>query len=401
MSQVPLNPEPTRSFVNVAPNRERQRVSNVIRAPLLLLCITMGGVLLALAWWLNSDHRRDAQLYHQERALRVAHIKTATDFGLQMWQARMALVMTWSNPRDLARVIRAEQAMADLNTEALRYHPQTESGANIKRLVPQYIAEAQVMFDYFRTIEAAVSYGVLGSGDVYRDYALHVANGAYTHEWSRQALIAVNHLQRASLYYNGFIAGMRQSYLDQALSNTQAAIDILERHQDDAATQHVLVTATRYQEAMRMLDQGIAEYQRAHRTSIKIGLELNRALTDLQNRLGEQGFNFADDRLEDAARKMPLVSLMVLVSLIIMTSLLWLAFRIRRSFHEGDFELKNVDNGEKGLSVPSASVFSDADVSVEQIQQELQQVLARVTQLSAQLNASGKDDVASSRGRHT
>lgn len=294
---------------------------------MLLPSLLTGAVILILSWWLGGEQHRDEVIYQGERDSRVAHLQTATDFGIHMWQARVALIMTWSNPRDLERVASAERTMQSLLEESKRYYPLTESGANIKRLVPQYIAESQIMFDYFRTIDEAVKFGVEGAGKVYREYALHVANGEYGADWARQALIAVNHMQSASICFNGFISGMQQTNLDNAVANINAAVMILKRNSADTPTSKVLAAAKRYQQAMMILDGGVAEFHRAHRTSIKIGAELNAELADLQNRLGEQGFNFADERLRDSADKTKFITLMLIVTLVIAMTLALLVAR--------------------------------------------------------------------------
>ncbi len=364
------------------------------RTSVLIPSLLMGLVIACLSWWLYSDQKNDEATYQSQRVTRVDHLQIATDFGIHLWQARVALIMTWSNPRDLDRVASAERMMEVLREESNDYKPQSESGQLLKQTVPLYIAQSKIMFDYFRTVDKAVKYGVVGSGNVYREYALHISNGVYDSQWEREALTAVNHLQAASLYYNGFVAGMRINYLENAINNIDAAVTILAKNPSDSATAKAYEAAKRYQKAMEMLDKDINAYHNAHRSSIEIGAQLNKALTELQNRLGEQGFHFADERLLDSKEKNNLLITLLIASLVLalvialivvrsMSAQLQFPLLAAQAIGNRDLSLSFVDDGQ--------NEFGELSRSIDSMRLNIKDVLGKIIESSAQLSSSSEE----------
>nr|WP_159063729.1 methyl-accepting chemotaxis protein [Thaumasiovibrio occultus] len=364
------------------------------RASVLLPVAIMGVLILSLAWWLNSDRIAEERTYVQERATRVNALQTATDIGIQTWSTRIAVAFAWGDARNLTLVTDVEKQLADLLVAYDRFSPDNEPGRRLKQLVPEYVKQAELTLDYFHGIDKAVKFGVSGSGKVYDQYAMHVANGAYTGEWQRQAITAINHLRTASVNYNGFVAGMRVKYMETALSNINAAVAILEKNLSDEMTAKTYQVAKRYQQAMMMLDKDLNAYHAAHQTTKQIGGEVNQALIELQNLLGEQGYLFADDGLYEREQSNRVTIGLLFSSLagaVVLT--LWLVkkmnaqlqmpLRAAEAIGNHDLSRSFVDDGN--------NEFGALSRSLDKMRLNIRGVLEQIVESSAQLSSAAEE----------
>ncbi|WP_157490669.1 methyl-accepting chemotaxis protein [Enterovibrio coralii] len=364
------------------------------RASVLLPIAIMGVLISSLAWWLYSDRTHQEQVYQQERKVRVENLQAANDIGIEMWRARLAVALTWGNPRDMKRIAATEQTLTSLLDEFDNYHPDNAPGRELKRLVPQYVAESRATFAYFHTIDKAVKHGVSGSGKIFDQYALHISEGAYTGEWQRKALTAFNHLRTAAVYYNGFVSGMRVTYLNTAMKNINAAVEILEQNLADDVTANTYRVAKRYQEAMQMLDKDLNAYHQSHREALEMGAKVNDALIDLQNLLGEQGFIFADEGLSqrELSNQITIALLFaalagaVVFSLVLVRSMqaqLQLPLNAAEAIGNQDLSQCHIDDGK--------NEFGELARSLDKMRLNIREVLGQIVESSAQLSSASEE----------
>ncbi|PKF49827.1 hypothetical protein AT251_15890 [Enterovibrio nigricans] len=364
------------------------------RASVLLPIFIMGVLISSLAWWLYSDRTHQEQTYLNERTVRVESLQVANDIGIEMWRARLAVALTWGNPRDMKRIQATEQTLTHLLEEFDNYHPDNEPGRKLKQLVPEYVTEAKATFAYFHTIDKAVKHGISGSGKIFDQYALHIANGAYSGEWQRKALTAFNHLRTTAVYYNGFVSGMRVSYLDTALKNINAAVVILEQNLADDMTANTYRVAKRYQEAMLILDKDINGYHLSHKAALDTGAKVNDALIDLQNLLGEQGFIFADEglRQRELSNQITIGLLFAALATAVGFSLvlvrgmqaqLQLPLNAAEAIGNQDLSQCHIDDGK--------NEFGELSRSLDKMRLNIREVLGQIIESSAQLSSASEE----------
>ncbi|MGF1724782.1 methyl-accepting chemotaxis protein [Photobacterium nomapromontoriensis] len=366
------------------------------RTSVLLPSLVTGAVILCLSLWLFTNHNNSERTYRSERDQRVAHLQTSTEFGLKIWQARVALTTTWSNPRDLALVDRTDDQIKALVDMAKRYTPTTSQGETLKRLVMEYSQQAEVMFAFYYTLDNAVKYGVIGSSKYFNDYSMHVSdeNTLYSPEWVSKATLAMNNIASARLNYNGFVAGMRESYLANAIKGINTGIEILKQNQDDKETATALKAALRYQETLMTLDRELPAYQAAHTKSIQMGQEFNRELSVQQNQLGAEGFEFADELLQRNSDTNNLTigslwaasALAIMIALLVVRSMqgqLQLLIRSAEAIGNKDLSLKPVDDG--------SNEFGDLSRLIDNMRANIHHIVGQIVESSTQLSSASEE----------
>ncbi|WP_169753955.1 methyl-accepting chemotaxis protein [Photobacterium aquae] len=364
------------------------------RTSVMLPSIMMAALIMALSWWLYSGHKNNERQFQQQRATEIEHLKIATDFASQAWIARVTFVTTWANPRDLNGVAKAESALSQLDEMAKSFDATTEVGRKIKTLIPTYVQQTKHMFDYYRLVDKAVKYGVLGSGDKFRKFGQHVATANYSQAWKLKATEASQNLITAGLWYNGFVAGMRINYLDNALEQITSAVNILKENQADPATAEVLAAAERYQTAMQMLDSGIDQYHTALKAVVAMGDELTPLLSELQNVLGEFGYNFADASLQKTDDSNTLTIQVLIAGLIAasivatlmvnqMSTQLSVTMRSAEAIGNRDLSQSIVDDGK--------NEFGELSRSLDKMRVNIQTMLSRIVESSAQLSTAAEE----------
>ncbi|MGF1688945.1 methyl-accepting chemotaxis protein [Photobacterium japonica] len=364
------------------------------RTSVLLPSLMTGAVILCLSLWLYANHSNTEQTYRQERDQRVTNLQAATTFGLNIWQARVGLATTWSNPRNIELIDRTKNQFNALVSMSESYVPTTTEEKAIKRLVTDYARQAEVMFDYFYTLDDAVKHGITGSGKEFDSYSLHITSASYSQEWVSQATKAMNQIASVRLNYNGFVAGMRESYLANAIKRIHSAISILETNRQDAATGRVLKAAIRYQEALMMLDRDLPAYRQAHTTSLELGQSFNRELDVLQNQLGAAGFEFADELLASNSTTNNLTigallsasALAVLLSMLVVHNLhaqLQLPIRAAQAISDKDLSPKPVDDGNNEMGELSRLI--------DNMRMNIHAIVEQIVESSTQLSSASEE----------
>lgn len=364
------------------------------RTSVLLPSLVTGAAILCLSWWLFSNHSSSERTYRSEREQRVMHLQAATDFGLSIWQSRVALTTTWSTPRDMAAVERTKNQFKTLVDMAERFHPTTSQGEALKRLVMDYSQQAEVMLSFYDTLDKAAKHGVIGSSKYFDEYLHHVTSAGYSPEWIAKASQATIHAYSASINYNGFGAGMRESYLENGLKEISAAIALLKQNSGDSATETVLKAALRYQEALMMLDRDLPAYRAAHTKSIQLGQEFNRELGVQQNQLGAEGFEFADELLQSnsEANNLTIGSLLaasvlaIMIALLVVRSMhaqLQLPIRAAEAIGNKDLSPKPVDDGN--------NEFGELSRLIDNMRLNIHHVVGQIVESSTQLSSASEE----------
>ncbi|GHA31640.1 methyl-accepting chemotaxis protein [Photobacterium aphoticum] len=364
------------------------------RTSVLLPSLMTGVVVLCLSFWLYTSHSDSERVYAQERVQRVADLEAATAFSQQIWMSRVALATAWSNPRSIPLVEKTKAQFADLQRTSDNYKPTTEEGKTLQRLVGDYARQADIMLSFFVTLDDAVKHGISGSGKQFDQYALNIASGNYPPEWVSQGTRAVNHIATVRLNYNGFVAGMRESYLGNALKGIKAAINILEQNRNDNATANVLRVAKRYQEALLMLERDLPAYRQAHTRSLELGQQFNKELEVQLNQLGAQGFEFADELLANnrVSNNVTIIALLsasalaVFLALIIVRSMhaqLQLPIRAAEAIGHKDLSPKPVDDG--------SNEIGELSRLLETMRLNIHSIVSQIVESSAQLSSASEE----------
>lgn len=364
------------------------------RTSVLLPSLVTGVVVLCLSLWLFSSHSNSERTYRQDREQRITDLQTATTFGLNIWQSRVALATAWSNPRNIALIDSTQKQFTALVNMSENYAPTSAEGEELKRLVMDYSRQADVMLDFFYTLDKAVKHGITGSGKKFDNYALHITNANYSPEWVRQATRSINYIASVRLNYNGFVAGMRENYLTNAIKGINSAISILELNRDDVATSTVLKAAIRYQEALMILDRDLPAYRQAHTKSVQLGQLFNRELDVQQNQLGAAGFQFADELLESNSATnsltigalMAATALAVLLSMIIVYSMhaqLQILIRAAEAIGNKDLSPKPIDDGKNEIGKLSRLI--------DNTRLNIHSIVGQIVESSTQLSSASEE----------
>lgn len=129
-----------------------------------MLPAVLVGVITLLVSILVFVYQRDiSNNFDSQYRNREMQNNATISLNLDIWKARMLLVTSMAQMRNLDAIKNAELAISTMVLSTEKYQPRSQTGWELKKIVADYSKEARNILDYFKSIDENIKTGIAGS----------------------------------------------------------------------------------------------------------------------------------------------------------------------------------------------------------------------------------------------
>lgn len=361
-----------------------------------MLPAVLVGVITLLVSILVFVYQRDiSNNFDSQYRTREMQNNATISLNLDIWKARMLLVTSMAQMRNLDTIKNAELAISTMVLSTEKYQPRSQTGWELKKIVADYSKEARNILDYFKSIDENIKTGIAGSAKKFDEFSTYIASSNLPSEYKSDVSIIMDSIARVRINFHSFLSGLRINELNKAIDDINDARAKIGKYKDfNAKTNEIITLIEKYHLALLSIKDGHSLYIAADSQTDKLGSQLENLLESMAARSGNSGFELAQEILSINSNTSVKQIILALIAVLAGSSVAFVVSKILTSQLQALLDItKRIAN--KDLSV--AVACSDKNEigmlakEIESMRCSLQTIILDIASGSSQLSSAAEE----------
>lgn len=361
-----------------------------------MLPAVLVGVITLLVSILVFVYQRDiSNNFDSQYRTREMQNNATISLNLDIWKARMLLVTSMAQMRNLDAIKNAELAISTMVLSTEKYQPRSQTGWELKKIVADYSKEARNILDYFKSIDKNIKTGIAGSAKKFDEFSTYIASSNLPSEYKSDVSIIMDSIARVRINFHSFLSGLRINELNKAIDDINDAKAKIGKYKDfNAKTNEIITLIEKYHLALLSIKDGHSLYIAADSQTDKLGSQLEHLLESMAARSGNSGFELAQEILSINSNTSVKQIILALIAVLAGSSVAFVVSKILTSQLQALLDItKRIAN--KDLSV--AVACSDKNEigmlakEIESMRCSLQTIILDIASGSSQLSSAAEE----------
>lgn len=361
-----------------------------------MLPAVLVGVITLLVSILVFVYQRDiSNNFDSQYRNREMQNNATISLNLDIWKARMLLVTSMAQMRNLDAIKNAELAISTMVLSTEKYQPRSQTGWELKKIVADYSKEARNILDYFKSIDENIKTGIAGSAKKFDEFSTYIASSNLPSEYKSDVSIIMDSIARVRINFHSFLSGLRINELNKAIDDINDAKAKIGKYKDfNAKTNEIITLIEKYHLALLSIKDGHSLYIAADSQTDKLGSQLEHLLESMAARSGNSGFELAQEILSINSNTSVKQIILALIAVLAGSSVAFVVSKILTSQLQALLDItKRIAN--KDLSV--AVACSDKNEigmlakEIESMRCSLQTIILDIASGSSQLSSAAEE----------
>lgn len=361
-----------------------------------MLPAVLVGVITLLVSILVFVYQRDiSNNFDSQYRTREMQNNATISLNLDIWKARMLLVTSMAQMRNLDAIKNAELAISTMVLSTEKYQPRSQTGWELKKIVADYSKEARNILDYFKSIDENIKTGIAGSAKKFDEFSTYIASSNLPPEYKSDVSIIMDSIARVRINFHSFLSGLRINELNKAIDDINDAKAKIGKYKDfNAKTNEIITLIEKYHLALLSIKDGHSLYIAADSQTDKLGSQLEHLLESMAARSGNSGFELAQEILSINSNTSVKQIILALIAVLAGSSVAFVVSKILTSQLQALLDItKRIAN--KDLSV--AVACSDKNEigmlakEIESMRCSLQTIILDIASGSSQLSSAAEE----------
>ncbi|MGL4432735.1 MAG: methyl-accepting chemotaxis protein [Plesiomonas shigelloides] len=362
----------------------------------IMLPAVLVGVITLLVSILVFVYQRDiSNNFDSQYRTREMQNNATISLNLDIWKARMLLVTSMAQMRNLDAIKNAELAISTMVLSTEKYQPRSQTGWELKKIVADYSKEARNILDYFKSIDENIKTGIAGSAKKFDEFSTYIASSNLPSEYKSDVSIIMDSIARVRINFHSFLSGLRINELNKAIDDINDAKAKIGKYKDfNAKTNEIITLIEKYHLALLSIKDGHSLYIAADSQTDKLGSQLEHLLESMAARSGNSGFELAQEILSINSNTSVKQIILALIAVLAGSSVAFVVSKILTSQLQALLDItKRIAN--KDLSV--AVACSDKNEigmlakEIESMRCSLQTIILDIASGSSQLSSAAEE----------
>ena len=362
----------------------------------IMLPAVLVGVITLLVSMLVFVYQRDiSNNFDSQYRTREMQNNATISLNLDIWKARMLLVTSMAQMRNLDAIKNAELAISTMVLSTEKYQPRSQTGWELKKIVADYSKEARNILDYFKSIDENIKTGIAGSANKFDEFSTYIASSNLPSEYKSDVSIIMDSIARVRINFHSFLSGLRINELNKAIDDINDARAKIGKYKDfNAKTNEIITLIEKYNLALLSIKDGHSLYIAADSQTDKLGSQLEHLLESMAARSGNSGFELAQEILSINSNTSVKQIILALIAVLAGSSVAFVVSKILTSQLQALLDItKRIAN--KDLSV--AVACSDKNEigmlakEIESMRCSLQTIILDIASGSSQLSSAAEE----------
>lgn len=362
----------------------------------IMLPAVLVGVITLLVSILVFVYQRDiSNNFDSQYRNREMQNNATISLNLDIWKARMLLVTSMAQMRNLDAIKNAELAISTMVLSTEKYQPRSQTGWELKKIVADYSKEARNILDYFKSIDENIKTGIAGSAKKFDEFSTYIASSNLPSEYKSDVSIIMDSIARVRINFHSFLSGLRINELNKAIDDINDAKAKIGKYKDfNAKTNEIITLIEKYHLALLSIKDGHSLYIAADSQTDKLGSQLEHLLESMAARSGNSGFELAQEILSINSNTSVKQIILALIAVLAGSSVAFVVSKILTSQLQALLDItKRIAN--KDLSV--AVACSDKNEigmlakEIESMRCSLQTIILDIASGSSQLSSAAEE----------
>ncbi|MFL1916943.1 methyl-accepting chemotaxis protein [Plesiomonas shigelloides] len=362
----------------------------------IMLPAVLVGVITLLVSILVFVYQRDiSNNFDSQYRTREMQNNATISLNLDIWKARMLLVTSMAQMRNLDAIKNAELAISTMVLSTEKYQPRSQTGWELKKIVADYSKEARNILDYFKSIDENIKTGIAGSAKKFDEFSTYIASSNLPSEYKSDVSIIMDSVARVRINFHSFLSGLRINELNKAIDDINDAKAKIGKYKDfNAKTNEIITLIEKYHLALLSIKDGHSLYIAADSQTDKLGSQLEHLLESMAARSGNSGFELAQEILSINSNTSVKQIILALIAVLAGSSVAFVVSKILTSQLQALLDItKRIAN--KDLSV--AVACSDKNEigmlakEIESMRCSLQTIILDIASGSSQLSSAAEE----------
>lgn len=265
---------------------------------IMLPAVLVGIITLSVSMMVFIYQRNISNDFDSQYKTREIQNNATISLNLDIWKARMLLVTSMSQMRNLDSIKNAELAISKMVLSTEQYQPRSQTGWELKKIVADYSKEAMNILDYFKSIDSNIKTGIAGSAKQFDEFSAYIAASNLPSEYKSDVSIIMDSIARVRINFHSFLSGLRINELNKAIDDINDAKSKIAKYKNfNAKTNEIITLIDKYHLALVSIKDGHALYVAADSQTDDLGTKLEHLLESMAARSGNSGFELAQEIL--------------------------------------------------------------------------------------------------------
>lgn len=264
----------------------------------MLPAVLVGIITLSVSMMVFIYQKNISNDFDSQYKTREIQNNATISLNLDIWKARMLLVTSMSQMRNLDSIKNAELAISKMVLSTEQYQPRSQTGWELKKIVADYSKEAMNILDYFKSIDSNIKIGIAGSAKQFDEFSAYIAASNLPSEYKSDVSIIMDSIARVRINFHSFLSGLRINELNKAIDDINDAKSKIAKYKNfNAKTNEIITLIDKYHLALVSIKDGHALYVAADSQTDDLGTKLEHLLESMAARSGNSGFELAQEIL--------------------------------------------------------------------------------------------------------
>lgn len=264
----------------------------------MLPAVLVGIITLSVSMMVFIYQKNISNNFDSQYKTREIQNNATISLNLDIWKARMLLVTSMSQMRNLDSIKNAELAISKMVLSTEQYQPRSQTGWELKKIVADYSKEAMNILDYFKSIDSNIKIGIAGSAKQFDEFSAYIAASNLPPEYKSDVSIIMDSIARVRINFHSFLSGLRINELNKAIDDINDAKSKIAKYKNfNAKTNEIITLIDKYHLALVSIKDGHALYVAADSQTDDLGTKLEHLLESMAARSGNSGFELAQEIL--------------------------------------------------------------------------------------------------------
>ncbi|KAB7695027.1 methyl-accepting chemotaxis protein [Plesiomonas shigelloides] len=362
---------------------------------IMLPAVLVGIITLSVSMMVFIYQKNISNDFDSQYKTREIQNNATISLNLDIWKARMLLVTSMSQMRNLDSIKNAELAISKMVLSTEQYQPRSQTGWELKKIVADYSKEARNILDYFKSIDENIKTGIAGSANKFDEFSTYIASSNLPSEYKSDVSIIMDSIARVRINFHSFLSGLRINELNKAIDDINDARAKIGKYKDfNAKTNEIITLIEKYHLALLSIKDGHSLYIAADSQTDKLGSQLEHLLESMAARSGNSGFELAQEILSINSNTSVKQIILALIAVLAGSSVAFVVSKILTSQLQALLDItKRIAN--KDLSV--AVACSDKNEigmlakEIESMRCSLQTIILDIASGSSQLSSAAEE----------
>lgn len=361
-----------------------------------MLPAVLVGVITLLVSILVFVYQRDiSNNFDSQYRTREMQNNATISLNLDIWKARMLLVTSMAQMRNLDAIKNAELAISTMVLSTEKYQPRSQTGWELKKIVADYSKEARNILDYFKSIDENIKTGIAGSAKKFDEFSTYIASSNLPSEYKSDVSIIMDSIARVRINFHSFLSGLRINELNKAIDDINDAKAKIGKYKNfNAKTNEIITLIEKYHLALLSIKDGHSLYIAADSQTDKLGSQLEHLLESMAARSGNSGFELAQEILSINSNTSVKQIILALIAVLAGSSVAFVVSKILTSQLQALLDItKRIANKDLSVAV-SCSDKNEIGMLAKEIESmrcSLQTIILDIASGSSQLSSAAEE----------